>query len=351
MVTLTDAVDTLQRARLDMERSFQADEVRAKLEHLTQQMGAKHQIALASREYSRLEETLVDYDDLMVSSLNLVEYGQHCDTEGTPEDKAHAIKDIRSELADIGKFVLGQKLSGAYDRDSAIITCQIGVGWSNATRYMEQLLNAYTLFAEKMGWSMVEIDKTDPTLHTIEIIGENAYGFFKTEHGVHRVEYRYKDCKPQTARMAIIVEPKIEEPEFAIKQADLDIEHIAASSKGGQHANRSHTGVRITHTPTGVQASACERSQSMSYRMAFGVLQSRVELAMLKAQQKPVVPHIDPNCSPIVRTYDFLNSGRIKDSRTGVMLQNGQTKSFFQGDIDEFIYAAHGLLCNYKLPE
>jgi peptide chain release factor 2 len=347
MVTLTDAVSVLQKARTDLKSSLREDEIRGELTALLAQMSQPERVAFAAEAYGRRHKVLFDYDSLSRSSEEAIALAELVSNSGADEDVAYALQVIGQQLDDIGRFVLRQKLTGPYDGNGAILTFNVGMGRGDGFAHAAKLCTAYDSFSERQGWS---VDSLDEEGDTIVISGRNAYGLLKGENGIHRLEYISSNSKTQTSTVAVSVTPIVDMPKVEIRRSDIYVEELAASTKGGQRANGTCTGIRLTYLPTGITATSRKRKQSESMESAMMVLRSRVETEAAEASEI-VAPRREMDMAYRIRTYDTTEERRITDHRTNVQVTGKGYDDFMRGALGPFIFAMHGLVSDYRLPQ
>ena len=251
----------------------------------------------------------------------------------------------------IEEMTLSTLLSGEYDSNGAILTIHAGAGGTEAQDWAQMLYRMYTRWAERHDFKCQTLDYEDGDeagikSATISIEGENAYGFLKSENGVHRlVRVSPFDAagRRHTSFAAVEVMPDIpDDGQVEIRPEDIEMQACRSSGAGGQHINKTSSAVRITHLPTGI-VTFCqtERSQFQNRDNAMKMLRAR--LMELKAQQhaekisdiKGVQMKIEWGSH--IRSYVFMPYTLAKDTRTG--FENGNINAVMDGDIDGFINA------------
>jgi len=246
---------------------------------------------------------------------------------------------------------LSTLLSGEYDSCGAILSFHAGAGGTEAQDWAEMLYRMYTRWAERHGFKYKLLDYLDGEeaglkSATIAIDGENAYGYLKSENGIHRlVRISPFDAsgRRHTSFAAVEVMPQIEDDsEIEIRQEDLKVDTYRSSGAGGQHINKTESAIRITHIPSGVVVSCqTERSQHQNREYAMQMLRAR--LAEIKEREhlekvsdiKGVQMKIEWGSQ--IRSYVFMPYTLAKDHRTG--FENGNINAVMDGDIDGFINA------------
>ena len=236
------------------------------------------------------------------------------------------------------------------DELSAVLEINAGAGGTEAQDWAEMLLRMYTMYADKEGYKLQEINRTDGTEAgiksvTIELTGEFAYGQLKGENGVHRL-VRISPFNAQGKRMtsfaSVFVHPVVDDSiEIEINPADLSWDTFRASGAGGQHVNKTESAVRVTHAPTGIVAECQqERSQHQNREKALQLLKSRLYELELEKQaaerQKVESGKMANEWGSQIRSY-VLDDRRVKDHRTGY--QTSQTDSVLDGNITGFLKA------------
>lgn len=271
------------------------------------------------------------------------------------ENDAQAIHDIGLEVAGIEKAValleFQRMFSGKMDKAHAYVDIQSGSGGTEAQDWAEMLLRMYLRWGEQHGFIMdlVECSAGDVAgikSATIHVQGEYAFGWLRTECGVHRLVRKSpfdSGNRRHTSFAAVFVSPEIDDDiEININPADLRIDTYRASGAGGQHVNRTDSAVRITHMPSGLVVQ-CQNDRSQHKNKDQAMKQLRAKLYELEMQKKNVEQQaLEESKSDIgwgsqIRSY-VLDQSRIKDLRTGVETSN--TQAVLDGSLDQFIEAS-----------
>jgi peptide chain release factor 2 len=246
---------------------------------------------------------------------------------------------------------LATLLTGEYDANNAILTLHAGAGGTEAQDWCQMLFRMYTRWGERHNFTVKTLDYEDGDeagikSAAISIEGENAYGFLRSENGVHRlvrISPFDANARRQTSFAAVEVMPEIEDDNSVeIRQEDIEMQVYRASGAGGQHVNKTSSAVRLIHRPTGVVVSSQqERSQVQNRENCMKML--RAKLMEMKAQQhaekisdiKGVQMKIEWGSQ--IRSYVFMPYTLAKDTRTG--FENGNITAVMDGDLDGFINA------------
>lgn len=259
--------------------------------------------------------------------------------------------DLEALEAEVSALEFQRMFSGDMDERPCFIDIQAGSGGTEAQDWAEMLLRMYLRWAERHGWQseLVEVSAGDVAgikSATIRIEGEFAYGWCRTEIGVHRLVRKSpfdSGNRRHTSFASVFVSPEIDDSiEIEIDPSDLRIDVYRASGAGGQHVNRTESAVRITHEPTGVVVQCqTDRSQHKNKDRAMSQLRAKLyELELLKqreAAQATEAEKADIGWGSQIRNY-VLDQSRIKDIRTGV--ERTDTQKVLDGDLDEFVAAS-----------
>ncbi len=291
-----------------------------------------------------------DIDD--VSILN--ELGLEEDDESIIREVEESIKKIREKLE---RLKLETLLTGQYDSNNAILTLHAGAGGTEAQDWVQMLLRMYTRWAEEKGYTVRILDflageEAGIKSVTIHVIGENAFGYLKSEKGVHRlVRISPFDAsgRRHTSFASLDVMPELDDDvEVDINPDDLRVDTYRSSGAGGQHINKTESAIRITHIPTGVVVSCqTERSQFQNRDTAMKMLKAKL-LELKEREHKEKIEDLkgiqmDIAWGSQIRSYVFCPYTLVKDHRTGY--EEGNVSSVMDGEIDGFInaYLANGL--------
>ena len=270
-----------------------------------------------------------------------------------PEEEIHdeLVERVHSVEKELEKYELSMLLSGPHDKCSAILEIHPGAGGTESQDWGSMLLRMYTRWAEQHGYRIETVDYQDGEEAgiksvTLSIEGLNAYGYLKSEKGVHRlVRISPFDAagKRHTSFCSIDIMPQLEgDIEIEINPDDLKIDVYRASGAGGQHINKTSSAVRITHIPTGiVTQSQAQRSQFKNKDQAMAMLKTKLyqleeekkaaELAEIRGEQKDIA------WGSQIRNYVFHPYSLVKDLRSGH--ETGNIGAVMDGDLDPFMDA------------
>lgn len=304
-----------------------------------------------TKELKNLQDTVKTFTDLEAQYEDigmLIEMGnEENDPEAVP-----VIEESLSEFsASFEQLRLSTLLNGEYDKNNAILRLNAGAGGTEACDWAGMLYRMYTRYAERKGFSVEVLDYLDGDEAgiksvTIQVNGENAYGYLKSEKGVHRlvrISPFNAAGKRQTSFVSCDVMPDIEEDlDVEIKDDDIRIDTYRSSGAGGQHINKTSSAIRITHFPTGIVVTCQnERSQFQNKDKAMQMLKAK--LYMLKQQENAEkLSGIRGDVKDIawgnqIRSYVLQPYTMVKDHRTGQ--SSGNADAVLDGGIDPFIGA------------
>jgi len=292
-----------------------------------------------TQSWRKLERRVKDLTDLVELSLQ--------------EEDVSLEQDVRSEVdrisAEVERLDLLLLLGGEYDRRNAIVAFHAGAGGTESQDWAEMLLRMYVRWAERRGFRTEMLD-TSPGEEAgiksamLEIKGEFAYGYLRSEHGVHRLVRLSpydSDHARHTSFAMVEVLPEAEQAmEVKISPDDLKVETFRSSGPGGQNMQKTSSAVRMTHLPSGLVASCqSERSQYQNKEIALRVLQARLleqeRVKMADERAKLKGEHQAAAWGNQIRSYVLHPYRMVKDHRTG--LETGDTTAVLDGDLDEFM--------------
>ena len=341
----------------ELEQALNIESARKELSELqieTEQEGFWNDVERSQRiaqKIKRLENKIKKYDHLVSDwedTLTLCEMAQEEDDASQLDEVAQGCETLEKEISERRLAAL---LTGEYDANNAILTFHAGAGGTEAQDWTEMLYRMYTRWAERHGFTYQLLDYEDGDEAGIKsasilIEGDNAYGYLKSENGVHRlvrVSPFDANARRQTSFSALEVMPEIEDDsEIEIRPEEIEMQVFRSSGAGGQHINKTSSAVRLIHIPTGVVVSCqTERSQFQNRDNCIKML--RAKLAEMKAQQhaekisdiKGVQMKIEWGSQ--IRSYVFMPYTLVKDTRTG--FETGNIQNVMDGDIDGFINA------------
>ena len=271
------------------------------------------------------------------------------------EDDADTLVAVEADVAEIEKEVedleFRRMFSNPADPNNCFIEIQAGAGGTEAQDWASMLLRQYLRYCERKGFETEVLEESEGDVAgikgaTIKVSGEYAYGYLRTETGIHRLVRKSpfdSSGGRHTSFASVFVYPEVDDSfEVEINPADLRIDVYRASGAGGQHVNKTESAVRITHNPTGIVVQCQnDRSQHSNRDSAMKMLRARLydhEMRKRRAEQDKIeAGKSDIGWGHQIRSY-VLDNSRIKDLRTNVEISN--TKSVLDGDLDEFISAS-----------
>ena len=292
----------------------------------------------------QIEKLYSDYEDMSL----LIEMSEEDADEDTVAGIAEELEQFEASFEELR---IGTLLTGPYDRDNAIVTLHAGAGGTESCDWTNMLYRMYTRWAEKKNYGVEVLDYLEGDVAgikgvTFQVNGENAYGYLRSEQGVHRlvrISPFNSAGKRQTSFASCDVMPDIEEDiDIEINDDDLKIDTYRSSGAGGQHINKTSSAVRITHLPTGIVVQCQnERSQHMNKDKAMQMLKSKLYM-MKQQEQAEKMSDIrgevkDINFGNQIRSYVMQPYTMVKDHRTNAEISN--VGSVMDGNIDPFINA------------
>ena len=275
----------------------------------------------------------------------LLELAVEAEDQDTFDEANLELEQLEKKLASLE---FRRMFSGDYDSADCYLDIQSGSGGTEAQDWAEMLLRMYLRWAESKGFSTEVMEVSDGDVAgiksaTIKVSGDYAYGWLRTETGVHRLVRKSpfdSGNRRHTSFASVFVYPEIDDNiDIDINPADLRIDVYRASGAGGQHVNKTESAVRITHVPTGI-VTQCQNNRSQHSNKDQAMKQLKAKLYELEMQKKNAEKQqMEESKSDIgwgsqIRSY-VLDDSRIKDLRTGVETRN--TQAVLDGDLDQFI--------------
>ncbi len=303
------------------------------------------------RERSLLDKTVNGIRDLSEGLAGAGELLDLAESEDDDDTANAVVDDVEGFARHVDKLEFQRMFSGDMDTANAFVDIQAGAGGTEAQDWAEMLLRMYMRWAESRGWNteLMEVSGGEVAgikSATIRVEGEFAYGWLKTEIGVHRLVRKSpfdSDNRRHTSFTSVFVSPEVDDDiEIDINPADLRTDVYRSSGAGGQHVNKTESAVRITHIPTNTVA-ACQtgRSQHANRDTAMKMLAAKLyelEVQKRNAEKDALeATKSDIGWGSQIRNY-VLDQSRIKDLRTGV--ERTDTQKVLDGDLDEFIEAS-----------
>jgi peptide chain release factor 2 len=304
-----------------------------------------------SKERASLDHIVTTIDDLKSGITDTSEFLQMANDEDDQDSLSEVLSMIAGLEGKIEKLEFQKMFSGPMDANNAFVDIQAGSGGTEAQDWAEMLLRMYLRWVESRGWKaeLIEVSAGDVAgikSATIKVDGEYAFGWLRTEIGVHRLVRKSpfdSSNKRHTSFAALFVSPEIDDSyEVEIDPSDLRIDVYRSSGAGGQHVNKTESAVRITHVPTNTVVQ-CQNGRSQHQNKATAMQQLKAKLYELEMQKRSEESQsMEETKSDIgwgsqIRSY-VLDQSRIKDLRTGV--ENTNTQSVLDGNLDKFIEAS-----------
>jgi peptide chain release factor 2 len=336
-------------------KSERLEEVNRELENPDIWNDPEHAQALG-KERSRLEIIVNTLQKLEGGLTDAGEMLQLAKEESDEEVLAAVADDLQQMETEVEQLEFERMFSGEMDANPCYLDIQAGSGGTEAQDWAEMLLRMYLRWAERKGWDaeLIEVSSGDVAgikSATIHIKGDYAYGWSRTETGVHRLVRKSpfdSGNRRHTSFAVVFVSPEVDDNiEIEINPADLRIDVYRSSGAGGQHVNTTDSAVRITHVPSNTVVQ-CQNDRSQHKNKDQAMKQLRAKLYELELQKRNEAHQkLEDNKSDIgwgsqIRSY-VLDQSRIKDLRT--MVETGNTQAVLDGDLDQFIEASlkHGL--------
>jgi peptide chain release factor 2 len=293
------------------------------------------------KSIGRIEQELED-------QLTMIELGETENDAATVTEAEEALKRLKAEAA---RRELEALLSGEADRNDTYLEVHAGAGGTESQDWANMLLRMYTRWAEQRGFKVEFLEETPGEeagikSATLQIKGHNAYGWLKTENGVHRlvrISPYDSNARRHTSFASIEVYPVIDDRiQIDVKESDVRVDTLRASGAGGQHVNKTESAIRLTHIPTNIVV-YCQndRSQHRNRAQAWDMLRARLYERELKKREEAAAAEqaakTDIGWGHQIRSYVLQPYQMVKDLRTGV--QTSDTGGVLDGDLDQFMAA------------
>ncbi len=303
-----------------------------------------------NQRYKHVSGRLEHYKSLCDRADDIEAMMELLDEEGDASMIGEVVSDLEKLEADIEELSLETLLRGDYDANSAILSLHAGAGGTEAQDWTQMLHRMYMHYCEHHGFTVKQIDlllgdEAGIKSVTWEVDGDNAYGFLRSEKGVHRlvrISPFDANARRHTSFASLDVSPIIEDDEFAINWDEVRIDTYRASGAGGQHINRTDSAVRMTHIPTGIVVQCQnERSQIQNREVCIRMLKSKL-LELREREKEEKMAEIKGEMKKIewgsqIRSYVFQPYTMVKDHRTGY--EEGDVDAVMDGEIDGFVRA------------
>lgn len=305
-----------------------------------------------STKIKNLKKQVQDYEDAIAK---LDDFEELIEISMLEDEKEQVVileeiyKELNILMKKLDDFQTMTLLSGEYDENNAVLKLNAGAGGTESCDWCDMLFRMYKMWAQKRGFSLNVLDFLDGDEAglksiTFEVVGQYAYGYLKSEHGVHRlvrISPFNAAGKRQTSFVSCDVMPQIDDKiDLEINEDDLRIDYYRASGAGGQHVNKTSSAVRITHIPSNIVVQCQnERSQIQNREKAMQMLKTKLYLKE-KQEQENMIAQIRGTVSDIgwgnqIRSYVLQPYTMVKDHRTNCEVGNAQ--AVLDGEVDKFM--------------
>jgi peptide chain release factor 2 len=303
------------------------------------------------RERQHLEKSIATIRSIqsdLEDNVTLIEMGEEEGDDGVIGEAEASLQTLHKDL---GKRQIDALLSGEMDGSNAFLEVHAGAGGTESQDWASMLLRMYTRWAEKNGYkvevqAITDGDEAGIKAASIMIKGENAYGWLKTESGVHRlvrISPYDSQARRHTSFSSVWIYPEIDDNvDIEVQDKDIRIDTYRSSGAGGQHVNTTDSAVRITHMPTGIVVTSSEKSQHQNRANAMKALRARLyDIEMKKRQESIQEQHdakSDIGWGHQIRSYVLQPYQLVKDLRTGI--ESTSPDNVLDGDLNAFMEAS-----------
>ncbi len=304
------------------------------------------------RERTHLEQSLKEFHAIeseLDDALTLAELGEAEDDEDSIQEAQSQLEALQARVA---KRQLESLLSGEADGNDCYLEVNAGAGGTEAQDWAQMLLRMYVRWAEAHGYKVEWLEESPGEeaglkSASVRVIGQNAYGWLKTESGVHRlvrISPFDSQARRHTSFASVWVYPVVDDTiEIDVQDKDVRIDTYRASGAGGQHVNKTDSAIRITHLPTGIVVQCQnDRSQHKNRAQAWNMLRARLYEHELQKREEAAQAEADSKTDigwgHQIRSYVLQPYQMVKDLRTAV--EKGNAQGVLDGDIDEFLEAS-----------
>ncbi|MPZ40346.1 MAG: peptide chain release factor 2 [Rhizobiales bacterium] len=350
-------VDQIKQSIGLLRRHLDVDKARRRLEELNRESedpnlwNDQQRAQRVMQERTALEDQLTSIGRIereLDDQITMIDLGEAENDESVVRDAEAALKVLKSE---VGRREMEALLSGEADSNDSYLEVHAGAGGTESQDWANMLLRMYTRWAEQHGFKVEFLEETSGEeagikSATIEVKGRNAYGWLKTESGVHRlvrISPFDSNARRHTSFASVTVYPVIDDRiKVDIKESDVRTDTLRASGAGGQHVNKTESAIRLTHIPTNIVV-YCQndRSQHRNRATAWQMLRARLYEAELKKREAQAAADqaakSDIGWGHQIRSYVLQPYQMVKDLRTGV--QTSDTGGVLNGDLDPFMEA------------